>query len=60
MENKGESDLLLEILEILELRDSRDSSSEKTPFVMTPSSGPDSCNVCSRDAVVAGFVLRSA
>ena len=41
MENQGESGHLLEILENLEiLRDSRDSS-EKTPFVMTPFSGPD-------------------
>ena len=36
----------LEILEILEkfreiFRDSRDSASEKTPFVMTPLSGPE-------------------
>ena len=47
MEKKGESDHFLEILEILEILenleilDSRDSSSEKTPFVMTPFSGPD-------------------
>ena len=42
MESKEESDLFLEILENLEyLRDSRDFSSEKTPFVMTPLSGPD-------------------
>ena len=39
VENKGECDHFLEILEIS--RDSRDSSSEKTPFVMTPFSGPD-------------------
>ena len=31
----------LEILENLDFRDSRDSSSEKTPFVMTPFSGPE-------------------
>ena len=34
---KQSSDHFLEILE----RDSRDSSSEKTPFVMTPFSGPE-------------------
>ena len=28
-----------------DFRDSRDSSSEKTPFVMTPFSGPDSADV---------------
>ena len=43
VENKGESDHFLEILENLEIfGDSRDSSSEKTSFVMTPFSGPDS------------------
>ena len=30
--------------EIRDFRDSRDSSSEKTPFVMTPFSGPESCD----------------
>ena len=40
-ENRGESDHFLEILEnSRDFRDSRDSSSEKTPFVMTPFSGP--------------------
>ena len=40
--NKGDSDHFLEILENLEIsRDSRDFSSEKTPFAMTPSSGPE-------------------
>ena len=41
VENKGESDHFPEILENLEFRDFRDSSSEKTPFVMTPFSGPE-------------------
>ena len=42
VENKGESDHLLEILEeFRHLRDSRDSSSEKTPFVTTPFSSPE-------------------
>ena len=36
VEDKGESDHVLEILESLgDMRDSRDSSSEKMPFVMT-------------------------
>ena len=39
VENKGESDNFLEILE-RDFRDSRDSSREKTPFIMTPFSGP--------------------
>ena len=42
MENQGESDHFLEIpRECRDFRDCRDSSSEKTPFVMTPFSGPD-------------------
>ena len=40
VEKKGDSDHFLEILENLEILE-RDSSSEKTPFVMTPFSGPD-------------------
>ena len=43
VENKGESDHVLEILENLEILEILEvSSSEKTPFVMTPFSGPDS------------------
>ena len=38
VENKGKSDHFPEIPENLEI--SRDSSIEKTPFVMTPFSGP--------------------
>ena len=41
VENKGDSDHFLESREFRDLEDSRDSSSEKTPFVMTPFSGPD-------------------
>ena len=42
VEKTGEADHCLEILETLEiLRDSRNFSSEKTPFVMTPFSGPE-------------------
>ena len=44
VENKGESGQFLEILEnleIVEILDSRVSSSEETPFVMTPLSGPE-------------------
>ena len=39
VENKGESHHFLEILE--NFRDSRDFSSVKTPFVITPFSGPE-------------------
>ena len=44
MENKGESDHFLEILdsrENLEILEIPESFSEKTPFVMTPFSGPE-------------------
>ena len=42
VENKGESDHFLEILENLEILEIlRDSATEKTPFVMTPFSGPE-------------------
>ena len=41
VEDKRASDHLLEILEYIDLGYSRDSSSEKTPFVMTPFSGPE-------------------
>ena len=46
VQNKGGSDHFLEILvsefrDFRDFRDSRDSSSEKTPFVMTPFSGPE-------------------
>ena len=42
MENEEESDHFLKILENLEILEiSRDFSSEKTPFVMTPFSGPE-------------------
>ena len=42
VENKGESDHFLEMLEnFRDFRDSGDSFGEKTPFVMTPFSGPD-------------------
>ena len=45
VENKGESDHFLEILENLEILEVLEiSSSEKTPFVMTPFSGPDNPN----------------
>ena len=42
VENKGESDHFLEILENLEILEILEIfSSEKTPFVMNPSSGPE-------------------
>ena len=41
VENRGEWDHFLEILENLDFGDSGDSSSEKTPFVVTPFSGPE-------------------
>ena len=52
VESKEESDHFLEILENLEnfiFRSSRECSSEKTPFVMTPFSGPDDSNRASQN-----------
>ena len=41
VENKGESENFLEILEYLEIFETKDFSSQNTPFIMTPSSGPE-------------------
>ena len=43
-----------------DFRDSRDSSSEKTPFVMTPFSGPEITSLCSTSVTLeflVGIVL---
>ena len=40
-----------------DFRDSRDSSSEKTPFVMTPFSGPDHLDVQFIMVIVLGLSL---
>ena len=59
LENKGESDRFSrDPRAFRDFRDSRDSSSEKTPFVMTPLSGPETFQHA--NPFVRRTVLRSS
>ena len=59
MENKGKiSKFSRDSREFRDFRVSRDSWSEKTPFVMTPFSGPENPNFLVRIFPVGGEVFR--